>query len=551
MRYVFTGIVILLLVQAAWAQEGGYELAWSYHTGESYESISISSDSSYIAARSQSGGYFFNREGKLLQSYAISDNTYNEFYESRISSDGSYVATAGIIYEYSQKYGKISLFNKEGKLLWSYTMLGRKMRPLYHVYDVSVSVSSEGYVIAGASATDANEDYKVDFFDKEGKLLWSYVDDWLVGLSSVSISSDGAYIAAGSGSSYTYVTGVVDGISYGNSYVRINKPWGKVHFINREGKLLWSYALKDRVEKVSVSSDGSYIAASSGSKIYFFNRDGKLLWDSQTSSSVSAISVSYNGSYTIVGFGNEIYLFNRDGKLLWNNRTSGSVSEVSVSSDGSYIAFGSSDKKLYFLVELERFSYGLIEETKRIIEVEKAKGFNLSGAITLISEAEQAFSIGIYAKAKELAKQAKDKAETIGEKGIPAKEAIDEAKSAISQEKAKGFNVIEAESMFEAARRGFNANDFSGAKYSAERAKSFALDIDQDGLPNSEDFAPNINNYYIYSGAAILLVGSVIALRTHQRLANEKHKRKERERESKERMKQIILEKIEEVTKNE
>lgn len=563
---LFAGIIILFLTQIALAQEASYELAWSNYTGESYESISISSNSSFIASGSQSGVYFFNKEGKLLGSYAIGDNTYNEFYDGWISSDGSYILTAGIIYGYApSKYGKISLFNKEGKLLWSRNMGS------YYVYDISGSVSSEGYVIAGAFDANDKNDYKVEFFNKDGNLLWSYVDEWLVGLSSVSISSDGAYMAVGSGSSYTSVTGVVDGIYYGNSYVSIYKPWGKIHFINREGKLLWSYKVNDRVEKVSVSSEGSYIAASSGSKVYFFNREGKLLWDSQTNNSVSAISVSSNGSYTAVGSGNEIYLFNRDGKLLWNNRTIGSVSAISVSSDGSYIAHGSSDKKLYFLVVLQTFSYGLMEETKRIMEVEKAKGFNLSEAGTLISEAEKAYNVGIYVKAKELARQAKDSIETISEKGLPAKEAIDKAKSAISQEKSKGFNVADAESTLEAALRSFNTNDFSSARDSAERAKSLALDIDQDGIPNSEDFAPYINNYYIYSGVAIFLVGSIITIRTslrrkerlrleRQRLAEEQRRREEERKRLKneekkkqgiEKMKQKILNKIDEVMKKE
>ncbi|MCL0078309.1 WD40 repeat domain-containing protein, partial [Dehalococcoidia bacterium] len=45
----------------------------------------------------------------------------------------------------------------------------------------------------------------------------------------------------------------------------------------REGELLWSYETGSQVFEVSVSADGSFIAAGSDDKkVYFFNREGEL-----------------------------------------------------------------------------------------------------------------------------------------------------------------------------------------------------------------------------------------------------------------------------------
>ena len=43
------------------------------------------------------------------------------------------------------------------------------------------------------------------------------------------------------------------------------------------------------------------------------------------------------------------------------------------------------------------------------------------------------------------------------------------------------------------------------------KAKSLALDIDQDGIPNEKDIFPYINNYYIYAGIGILIIVVILA----------------------------------------
>ena len=63
------------------------------------------------------------------------------------------------------------------------------------------------------------------------------------------------------------------------------------------------------------------------------------------------------------------------------------------------------------------------------------------------------------------------------------------------------------------------------------------MDIDQDGVPNEEDFAPYINNYYIYaSGIAITLISAISGKKYY---AYRKRKKEELEREKREIIRQL------------
>ena len=66
-------------------------------------------------------------------------------------------------------------------------------------------------------------------------------------------------------------------------------------------------------------------------------------------------------------------------------------------------------------------------------------------------------------------------------------------------------------------------------------------DTDGNGVSNNSDSAPTVNNYYIYAGG-ILLVGLVITLRKGL---------KAKERRHKDRMKQEILDMIDEINREE
>ena len=251
-------------------------------------------------------------------------------------------------------------------------------------------------------------------FDRQGNLLWSYETGCYV--ESVSISSDGSYIAAGSGDD-------------------------KVYMFDRQGNLLWNYKTGRSVYSVSISSDGSCIAAESfkDDKVYLFDRAGNLLWSYETGSWVWSVSISSDDSCIAAGSGDDkVYLFDRQGNLLWNYKTGYYVLSVSISSDGSCIAAGSQDDKVYLFASVQV----IIENAKEAISSVREKGYNVKEAESLLSQAEQAFGAGDYAEAREL----------------------------------------------------------------AYRANALALDIDQDGVPNDSDFAPTIKNIYVYGAIAVLVI---------------------------------------------
>ena len=86
---------------------------------------------------------------------------------------------------------------------------------------------------------------------------------------------------------------------------------------------LWSYETDGGVYSVTISSDGSYIAAGSDYKVYLFDREGNLLWSYKTGGWVVSVAISSDGSYIAAGSEDgKVYLFDREGNLLWSYKGS-------------------------------------------------------------------------------------------------------------------------------------------------------------------------------------------------------------------------------------
>lgn len=95
-------------------------------------------------------------------------------------------------------------------------------------------------------------------------------------------------------------------------------------------------------------------------------------------------------------------------------------------------------------------------------------------------------------------------------------------KPIISQEKSKGFDVTKAESLLSEAELAFNEGDYKKALELASNARILALDVDQDGVINEEDFAPTIKNIYIYICAGII-IAFIILYRYYKYLRYERN----------------------------
>jgi hypothetical protein len=152
---------------------------WEKELGDWATSVSLSSAGVYLAAGSWDDNvYFFNKTGSQLWSY---DTEYS-VYGVSISPEGGYVASIG---------SGIFFFDGNGNQLWNTTS----------PFGESVSVSVNGNHIAAGSASYISVD-KISLLNKTGGELWNWDVDSDV--SSVAITSDGKFVAAGVEEGFVY-----------------------------------------------------------------------------------------------------------------------------------------------------------------------------------------------------------------------------------------------------------------------------------------------------------------------------------------------------------
>jgi len=238
-------------------------LLWSKDVDGDIQRISISSDGSYLVVGTANEVFFFDKSGKLLWSREIKESLA----ELSISSDGNYVVvTSKRQIGVSSSTSKAYLFDKSGNLLWSHEIEGAAIKAL---------ISSDGAYIVLASDTGLYSD-KLYCFDKSGDLLWDY-DMGELNKDSVSISLNGNYIAVASEypSGSLWTVGKVDlldnsgkilwsrevgesinsaSISSDGNYIAVGS--GEVlHFFYRPGMSLWTKKLEDSIYGMSLCSN--------------------------------------------------------------------------------------------------------------------------------------------------------------------------------------------------------------------------------------------------------------------------------------------------------
>lgn len=388
--------------------------------------------------------------------------------------------------------------------------------------------------------------------EEKYELLWSYDTDygWV---ESVSVSSDGSYVAAG-----------------GN----------KVYFFNREGKLLWSYEIIGSIRRVLLSSNGKYATAVAdrGTKVYFFRQitptptptptppqQNILLQEDfesyasgtfpssggwrayfnavdDPSHNIVTDSTSYSGSKSLQVYGSHWGCW---AALVAHDLPKRDVIYIEAAMKASGEAGGGCHKNdITITLGLREniVSWGWIDNKKLIIFKSDGKIYGINGVLQnfmpnkwykikirldSVSGKVTYWIDGNYIATQNVESFDYD---TIGfESGdgkgwvddvkvyyevskTGAKVIIEEIKSLISQEKSKGFNVEEAEKLLSQAQTAFSQGEYSKAISLAEKAKSLAIDIDRDGVTNEEDFAPYINNYLIYAGAVVFLISFSIGI---------------------------------------
>ncbi len=177
-------------------------------------------------------------------------------------------------------------------------------------------------------------------------LLFSAVGCWVVSASSPGFEKHPLWSFTAGG----WIESV--SVSPDGSYIAAGSDDHKVYLFSRSDNApLWSYATDSMILSVAVSENGSYVVTGGADdyKVHLFDNNGTLLWSYQTQGWVESVAISEDGSYIVAGSWDEnIYLFSRDSSTpLWSYKTGGKVLSVAISEDGSYIAAGSDDGKVY------------------------------------------------------------------------------------------------------------------------------------------------------------------------------------------------------------
>ena len=408
------------------------------------------------------------------------------------------------------------------ELLWSYDV-GSTVD--------NVSISANGKYIVAASRN------MIYFLDHEGKLLWKqevwddYSKHFYEEKVFLHVSSDGQYIT------------VLDvrGWIFANIIFLILAKDGNVLFkcmnclqygsVSDKGSLVtlvlgglfepdlvfyydsfshpqsrkWEFEVYRGV-KVLISSDGSYIGILwyEPYSIYHFtllNKYGEKLWDYKlgaeswlTWKTSYSFSISADGGRIALTTPEEILMMDRNGNLLMRFKRpikNFDSQSLSLSPDGNYIVYAAKNETHYTFIIIN--SGG---EWEWVAKREVSSAAVSSNADYVVAASYS--KVYLFAKSS-IAKIYK------------ARKAIEAATTAISDEKSKGFIVTDAEDLLSRAKTMFDLGNYSMARIFAEQAYSLARDIDQDNVPNSEDFAPYINNNHIYAGVAGSFIVAVLA----------------------------------------
>lgn len=277
---------------------------WDYVSDGQIHSVAISSDDKYIVAGSESDQnagtvYFLDNQGNLLWHH-ITDRNISQVF---ISSDGSNVLASGYqiapgpagVYE----NGAIYFFDKTGKVLWSYITkdFGKIL---------FASLSPDGSHVVTASGTE------LSYLDNNGKMLWNYTSS--SDINSISFSAESSNVLTTAGH--------------------------QIKYFDKEGKLLWTFDTDYGYINAKLSPDGKYVVAGDApngydGKIYFIDNTGHLIKESQVGSPIGSISISADSSHVAIGTNWATMIFTSTGDLIWADKI---VSQVAISSDGSFTA---------------------------------------------------------------------------------------------------------------------------------------------------------------------------------------------------------------------
>jgi outer membrane protein assembly factor BamB len=235
-------------------------------------------------------------------------------------------------------------------LQWSYLTL---------YYQNSSMAIADGVVYVGPK-----DSYVYALDARTGDLLWSYLTDSALGVSSPAIARGVVYVGSFDFAVYaldartgvklwSYLTGspVMSSPTVANGVVYVGSEDYNVYALNaRTGAKLWSYPTGSWVNSSPAIADGVVYVGSLDNNVYALNaRTGAKLWSYATGGSVESSPVVANGTVYVGSDDNNVYALNaHTGTKLWSYATGNAVASSPAVANG-VVYVGSEDYNFYAL----------------------------------------------------------------------------------------------------------------------------------------------------------------------------------------------------------
>ncbi|MEA1992791.1 MAG: PQQ-binding-like beta-propeller repeat protein [Euryarchaeota archaeon] len=343
----------------------------------------FSSDKEYLAISTANPNniLLLNKKGKKFWEYRLDDDEEYQVKEINISGDGSLVVVGlGAIESYRTRI----YFIKNGKLIKSYTYpeLETYLGVISTNYDGSYTVVGTGYLYS-----------KITLFDKNGEILWEH--KWkrrskalFSNVTKAFISDDGTFGTAiyddNCGACFFNEKGVfydheADPCSFivssclNEKEVVLLNGDGRLSYIDKGGikkeYIIWGDRVGHGLYDAEILKNGEYILAQrydNKNLIVLFTREGVLLWKKEIKEVIGFCALNNKVVLYEDAFEGNVSILNQKGQVIWSWSLKDSTDIIGVS------LFDSRTPQSYKVCYSEEDSVFL---TTKLIEENKVKLF--------------------------------------------------------------------------------------------------------------------------------------------------------------------------------
>ena len=302
--------------------------------------FAFSSDKEYltISTVNPNNILLLNKKGKQIWEYKLEDDEEYQVREIAISGNGSLVVAGLGAFE---SYRTRIYFIKNGKLIKSYTY------PELETYLGVISTNYEGsYTVVGTGYLDS----KITLFDKNGEILWEY--KWkrrskalFSNVTKAFISDDGTFGAAiydgNCGACFFNERGVfydyeadpapfIVSSHFDEKEVVLLNGDGRLSYIDRRGikkeYRVWNgrvlYSPQHGLYDAEISGNREYIIVltcdDNKNSVIFLNREGEMLWKKEIKNIIDFYIVNNRVLLYEDTFKGNISIIDQGGEVVWS-----------------------------------------------------------------------------------------------------------------------------------------------------------------------------------------------------------------------------------------